>query len=269
MQLIFKASAIILEKNRSNRFQKLADANSKELWEAVKGKGNKSAAYNRYRHILTSPDAVNEFFATKAKADDYRLTDIVELRNVITPEELIQLENIALDETDIEPSLRSLKDTEPGYDDIPAWVFRTCSDELAGVIAFIINCTFRSGIVTFNWLAAVVTPVPKVSIPHNISDFRPISVTPILSRLAEKILVRQWIRPAFAEVDLLDQFAFKPTGSTNCPLTYCVDNITRMLEINNYVRCLMVDFAKAFDTVDHAIILRKVNLLNMPASIKN
>jgi hypothetical protein len=42
-----------------------------------------------------------------------------------------------------------------------------------------------------------------------------------------------------------------------------------MLKMNNYVRCLMIDFAKAFDTVDHAIVLRKVNGLKMPASIKN
>jgi hypothetical protein len=42
-----------------------------------------------------------------------------------------------------------------------------------------------------------------------------------------------------------------------------------MLETNTYVRCLIIDFAKAFNTVDHAIVLRKVNGLNMPASIKN
>jgi Reverse transcriptase (RNA-dependent DNA polymerase) len=48
-----------------------------------------------------------------------------------------------------------------------------------------------------------------------------------------------------------------------------IDNITRMLETNNYVRCMMIDFAKAFDMVDHAIVLRKMNALNMLASIKN
>ena len=234
----------IIAHNRSNRFDKLANADTKELWEAVKGKDNKSTANNRYRHILSSPEAVNSFFATIAKADDYRLADMTDLRNVITPDELIQVENSSLDEMDIEPMLRGLKDTAPGYDDIPAWVFRTCSYELAGIIAFIINYTFRSGTVPSNWLTAIVTPVPKVSIPKNISDFRPISVTPILSRLTEKLLVRHWIRPAFAGIDLSDQFAFKPTGSTNCAIIYCIDNITRMLEMNNYVRCMMIDLLK-------------------------
>ena len=259
----------IIVNNRSKTFEKLAKANSKELWEAVKGRRNNCAARNRYSHIFSSPDVVNNFFATIARTEDYKLDDIIELRNVITPSDLLEVENLSLTEIDIEPILRRLKDTAPGYDGIPAWVFRMCSYELAGIIAFIINYTFRSGTVPSNWLTAIVTPVPKISIPQHISDFRPISVTPILSRITEKLLVRHWIRPAFADVDLLDQFAFKPTGSTNCALIYCIDNIARMLETNNYVRCMMIDFAKAFDTVDHAIVLRKMNALNMPASNKN
>jgi hypothetical protein len=42
-----------------------------------------------------------------------------------------------------------------------------------------------------------------------------------------------------------------------------------MLETNEYVRCMLIDFSKAFDIVDHAILLRKLNALAMPASIKN
>ncbi len=52
-------------------------------------------------YILTSPDAVNEFFATIAKADDYCLADIVELWNVITSEELLQFENTCIYDTEV------------------------------------------------------------------------------------------------------------------------------------------------------------------------
>jgi hypothetical protein len=182
---------------------------------------------------------------------------------------LQQLERFSITEIDIEPYHRKLKNTAPGNDNIPAWVFRMCSFELAGIIAFIINYSFRFGTVPSNWLTAIVTHVPKVSKPLSLSEFRPISVTPILSRIAEKLLVAHWIRPAFTDIDIRDQFAFRPTGSTDCALIYCIDNITKMLETNNYVRCLMIDFAKAFDTVDHVIVLRKMIGLNLPASIKN
>jgi hypothetical protein len=67
----------------------------------------------------------------------------------------------------------------------------------------------------------------------------------------------------------MDQYAFKPTGRTNCALINCIDHVTRMLETNEYVKMYAIDFSKAFDTVDHAILLRKLNLLALPASIKN
>ena len=43
------------------------------------------------------------------------------------------------------------------------------------------------------------------------------------------------------------------TGSTTCALVYFMHHVTRMLEANAYVRCLLIDFSKAFDVVDHVI----------------
>ena len=69
-----------------------------------------------------------------------------------------------------------------------------------------------------DWLTAVVTPVPKIPHPTGFTDYRPISVTPILSRVAEKIVVRQCFRPAITADMLADQFGFRPTGSSLPPV---------------------------------------------------
>ena len=254
---------------RSRQYMRLANANAKELWVAVKGKSSNLAGSHKYSSIMASPDLVNQFFAAIATADDYDLADIINLRNILPPDDFNILNNISFSELDIEPLLRKMKNTAAGYDNIPCWVYRTCSFELAGVVANIINYSFRTGIVPTSWLTAIVTPVPKVSNPSCIADFRPISVTPLLSRITEKLLVRYWLRPALAKIDLRDQFAFKPTGSTNCALIDCFDYVSRMLESNNYVRCMLIDFSKAFDIVSHGIVIRKLNLLDLPASIKN
>jgi len=87
-----------------------------------------------------------------------------------------------------------------------------------------------------------VTPVPKISQSLQLADFRPISVTPILSRMTEKLIVTKWLRSAIPPESLADQFAFKQTGSTTCRIVYLMHHITRMLEDNAYVRCLLVDF---------------------------
>ena len=71
------------------------------------------------------------------------------------------------------------------------------------------NCSLKTGKVPSHWLNAIVTPVPKVSSPTSFSDFRPISVTPHISRLVEKIIVRHWLLPAIPPETLLDQYAFK------------------------------------------------------------
>jgi len=47
-------------------------------------------------------------------------------------------------------------------------------------------------------------------------------------------------------------------GSTTAALVHFKHQVTKMLEQNNYIRCLMIDFTKAFDTVNHIILLSKL-----------
>ena len=68
---------------------------------------------------------------------------------------------------------------------------------------------------------------------------------------------------------LRDQYAFKPTGSTTAALTYCMHQVTSLLEENNYVRCLLIDFSKAFDKVDHIILVQELETLDLPAYVIN
>ena len=112
----------------------------------------------------------------------------------------------------------------------------------------------------------MITPVPKVPASVCLSDYRPISVTPHLSRIAEKIIVHHWLYHAIPADNLVDQYAFKPTGSTTAALVYFTHEVTKMLEHNNYVRCLM---SKAFDTVDHVILLSKLVQLKLPGFVRS
>lgn len=60
---------------------------------------------------------------------------------------------------------------------------------------YIVNSSFVSGNVLNLWLCSVVTPVLKVLNLSSLSHFHPISVTPIISRLAEKLVVAGWLWP--------------------------------------------------------------------------
>ena len=77
---------------------------------------------------------------------------------------------------EVERMLSRIKLSASGCDDIPAWLLRRCSYELADIVAHIVNCSVISGTVPSYWLNALVTPVPKVPKLTGFSDFRPISV---------------------------------------------------------------------------------------------
>ena len=64
---------------------------------------------------------------------------------------------------------------------------------------------------------------------------------------------------SISTTNVIDQYAFKPSGSTTAALIHFTDKLIKKLETNNYVRCLMIDFSKAFDTVDqHVLLLNKL-----------
>ena len=56
-------------------------------------------------------------------------------------------------------------------------------------------------------------------------------------------------------------------GSTTAALIDLTNAVSIMLEDNKYVRCLLIDFSKAFDSVNHVVLINKLKLLNIPDNI--
>ena len=99
------------------------------------------------------------------------------------------------------------------------------------------------------------------------SDYRPISVTPILSRITERIIVNRWLRPSIPPELIANQYAYKPTGSTTVALVHLFHSLTMMLENTAYVRAILTDFTKAFDVANHTVLMSKLADLLFPGNI--
>src|SRR6218665_1898240 len=118
-----------------------------------------------------------------------------------------------------------------------------------------------------------VIPIPKVNPALAPSDYRPISVVPVLSRILERLVVRTFVYPFFcvnpmAEM-IQDQYAFRPTGSTTAALVDLLQKVTDLLRENEYIVLATVDFSRAFDSVKHMPLMEKMNLLELPDCIYN
>jgi len=127
-------------------------------------------------------------------------------------------------------------------------------------IQFVPTAIYRSQTVEIQHYARPIHP------PLTCSDYRPISITPILARLMEKSIVKDYLYPTFMHPDysylFQDQFAFRPTGSTTAALIYLLHTLTELLQTHDYVHVIALDFSKAFDSVRHHSLVSK--LANLP-----
>jgi hypothetical protein len=235
------------------------------MWNALKLNSSIRGDNDRTLRLLADPERVNQYSVDISFDPAYNDQRVSALR----PTTLVGASLQPPFAYEIEPMLRKVQKTVPGVDNLPFWVFKHCSVELAEVVAHLYNSTLHTGTLLRQWLTVIITPVPKLSTPYTISDFRPISVKPIMSRIIEKILVSRWLRPAVDSAMIADQFAFRPSGSTTCALVYIMHHVTRLLESNNNVRYLMIDFSKAFDRVNHEVLLTKLSKVPLTDCIFN
>ena len=152
-----------------------------------------------------------------------------------------------------------------GPDGIPNWLLKGCSQELAPPICAIWNSSLRDSYQPPLWKSADVCPLPKVNAPKRVDkDLRPISLTPVLSKGLEAY-VRDFTMDIIS--DLLDPYQFGSIAgsSTVHALIELHHNWLIGLEKpGKVVRILFLDFRKAFDRVDHTILLNKLANMGVP-----
>ena len=158
---------------------------------------------------------------------------------------------------EIEKNLSKIKVNKAGGPDgIQAWMLRDLAPLLAKPIAKIFNSSVREGHVPEQWKQAYICPLPKKNPPKLIEkDIRPISLTFLFAKELERFVVK-WIRDQLTSDDPL-QFGNRAKISTTHMLVYLVHNWAKALDEGNRVQAVFVDFTKAFDKIDHTILMSK------------
>ena len=170
-------------------------------------------------------------------------------------------------------AIDKLKPTATGMDALPAWFLRLAAPSIAHPLAHLFNRSIKESYVPNQFKLACITPVPKIPQPVGCSDYRPISITPILSRVMEKLLVRSVLYPVLNTPPTSgmfnDQFAFRPSGSTTAALIAILNDLSELSQCNDYVQVIALDFSKAFDTVRHHTLMEKIAALPLPDCVYN
>ena len=120
------------------------------------------------------------------------------------------------------------------------------------------------------WKMADVTPLPKKKPVVDIQkELRPISLTPCISKVAEEFVVDGFVNPAVMNILDDNQYGAIPNSSTTMALISMLHSWSLGKDGNGAtVRTLLLDYRKAFDLIDHSILVRKLrNQGKLPASI--
>ena len=128
-------------------------------------------------------------------------------------------------------------------------------------LAVLLNTSIETSQVLDSWKVARVTPIFKDGDKTDKSNYRPISVLPVISRLFEKLVFEQLYD--FMEESghfTCDQSGFLCQRSTLTCLLKMSDDWYSGLDLGKLVGLVLIDLKKVFDTVDHNILCKQLEL---------
>ena len=146
-----------------------------------------------------------------------------------------------------------------GLDQIPSKLLKLAADIVGPSLAGIFERSINTGIFPAEWKLARVTPIFKKGSKSDLDNYRPISVTPIVSKIFERIVFDQ-LYQYLNENNLLTncQSGFRSLHSTLTALLEATNNWSVNIDNGLLNGVVFIDLKKAFDTIDHEILLRKL-----------
>jgi hypothetical protein len=157
-----------------------------------------------------------------------------------------------------------VKKTSSDKNTIPVNILKFAKHVLCSPISMLINNSLISGVFPKLLKSARIIPIFKAGERTERSNYRPISILPLLSKVYERRMCDRVVRylKAFSLI-LVDQYGFQKNKSTTDAILQLSEYIYDSLNSKNHALSVFIDFKKAFDTVNHQILLGKLSLYGM------
>ena len=179
------------------------------------------------------------------------------------------LEDITFTEEDVINAINNIPlYSAPGPDKIPSILLKECKKEIAQALLIIWRTSLDTGQIPDILKKQSIVPVHKKESKAIPSNYRPISLTSHITKLFERILRRHLVAYLESNHFLHDsQHGFRPGRSCLTQILHHIDSIISILERNQNADVIYLDLSKAFDKVNHDILIHKLKLTGIKGKV--
>ena len=171
----------------------------------------------------------------------------------------------------VEKELKALnRKKATGCDEIPSILLRDGATAFSAPLAFLINLSLKTACIPGEWKTAKIIPVYKGGNKDNLSNYRPISILPVISKILERAVHSQ-LTKYLEEHNILskNQYGYRKKHSTELATLFLTDAIRQEMDNANLTGVLYIDLSKAFDTLSHSILLSKMKKYGIKSTALN
>ncbi len=240
----------------------LEEGNHKPFWSYVKSKRKDAGGIAPLRSngtLLSSShekaEVLSEQFSSVFTRDD--TSPIPAMSGNPHP----SMENLVVTENGVRKLLARLVTSKaPCPDAIPNTILKELATELAPALTSLYNQSITAGVVPVDWKKANISPIFKKDDKHQASNYRPVSLTCVCSKLLEHIIVSHLMNHLEKNHILTDlQHGFRQKRSCVTQLLETVSDLARYYDSNTQIDTCILDFSKAFDVVSHRKLAAKLH----------
>lgn len=268
---VSKKVDILKKKTKKRYYENLLNSTChSKLWKninALFGASTKSSQSNlvingvQTNSTIETCEVLNEHFSTIGSllANNIVTSNVNPLTTVRSVSETIFVQPASADE--VVMLIKDLKNNKsPGPDNLPTIAIQDNVDVFSTILAESFNKIIDSGRYPQCLKIAKVVPIFKSGDPSKPDNYRPISTLSVFNKIFEKLLMNRMVN--FLErhnVIYNLQYGFRNGSSTTVAITELVDSIINDIDSKKHVGALFLDLKKAFDTLNHDILLAKLD----------